>query len=153
MPSVVAGDKASRHSIILAKSTPAKKYGIQTGEPLFQALEKCPDLVVIPPDYSLYVQASRSFVQMLRQFSPIVEQYSIDEAWVDMTGTQRLWGSPRLAAEQMRRRIHEELGFTVNIGISSNKLLAKMAGDFEKPNKVHTLFPEEIPQKLSLIHI
>ena len=147
VPSVVAGDKESRHSIILAKSTPAKKYGIQTGEPLFQALEKCPDLVVIPPDYSLYVQASRSFVRLLRQFSPIVEQYSIDEAWVDMTGTQRLWGSPRLAAEQMRRRIQEELGFTVNIGISSNKLLAKMAGDFEKPNKVHTLFPEEMEAK------
>ena len=147
VPSVVAGDKESRHSIILAKSTPAKKYGIQTGEPLFQALEKCPDLVVVPPDYSLYVQASRSFVNMLRQFSPIVEQYSIDEAWVDMTGTERLWGSPRLAAEQMRRRINEELGFTVNIGISSNKLLAKMAGDFEKPNKVHTLFPEEMEAK------
>ena len=147
VPSVVAGDKESRHSIILAKSTPAKKYGIQTGEPLFQALEKCPDLVVIQPDYSLYVQASRSFVEMLRQFSPAVEQYSIDEAWVDMTGTERLWGSPRLAAEQMRRRINEELGFTVNIGISSNKLLAKMAGDFEKPNKVHTLFPEEMETK------
>ena len=147
VPSVVAGDKASRHSIILAKSTPAKKYGIQTGEPLFQALEKCPELVVIQPDYGLYVQASRHFVDILRQFSPQVEQYSIDEAWVDMTGTQRLWGSPRLAAELMRRRINEELGFTVNIGISSNKLLAKMAGDFEKPNKVHTLFPEEMEEK------
>ena len=147
IPSVVAGDKASRHSIILAKSVPAKKYGIQTGEPLFQALEKCPNLVVVPPDYELYVEASRHFVHMLRQFSPIVEQYSIDEAWVDMTGTERLWGAPRLAAEQMRKRIWEELGFTVNVGISSNKLLAKMAGDFEKPNKVHTLFPEEVPDK------
>ena len=147
VPSVVAGDQETRRGIILAKSTPAKKYGIRTGEPLFKALEKCPDLVVIPPDYELYVQASRGFVKMLQQFSPIVEQYSIDEAWVDMTGTERLWGSPRLAAEQMRRRIHEELGFTVNIGISSNKLLAKMAGDFEKPNKVHTLFPEEIESK------
>lgn len=147
IPSVVAGDKASRHSIILAKSAPARKYGIHTGEPLFQALEKCPDLVIVPPDYALYVEASRHFVQMLRQFSPVVEQYSIDEAWVDMTGTERLWGAPRLAAEQMRRRIWEELGFTVNVGISSNKLLAKMAGDFEKPNKVHTLFPEEIPNK------
>ncbi|MDY2557082.1 MAG: DNA polymerase IV, partial [Candidatus Faecousia sp.] len=147
VPSVVAGDKVSRHSIILAKSIPAKKYGIQTGEPLFQALEKCPELVVIPPDYGLYVQASRHFVDMLREFSPAVEQYSIDEAWVDMTGTQRLWGPPRLAAELMRRRINEELGFTVNIGISSNKLLAKMAGDFEKPNKVHTLFPEEMEEK------
>ncbi len=148
IPSVVAGDKESRHSIILAKSTPAKKYGIQTGEPLFQALEKCPDLVVVPPDYPLYVEASRHFVAILRQFSPVVEQYSIDEAWVDMTGTQRLFGEPRLAAEQLRQRIWEELGFTVNVGISSNKLLAKMAGDFEKPNKVHTLFPEEMETKL-----
>ena len=147
VPSVVAGDKASRHSIILAKSTPAKKYGIQTGEPLFQALEKCPDLVIVQPDYELYVEASRHFVAMLRQYSPAVEQYSIDEAWVDMTGTEGLWGSPRLAAERMRRQIWEELGFTVNVGISSNKLLAKMAGDFEKPNKVHTLFPEEIENK------
>lgn len=148
VPSVIAGDKASRHSIILAKSGPAKKYGIQTGEPLFQALEKCPDLVVAPPDYSLYVEASRHFVQMLRQFSPMVQQYSIDEAWVDMTGTQRIFGAPRLAAEKMRQRIWDELGFTVNVGISSNKLLAKMAGDFEKPNKVHTLFPEEMESKM-----
>ena len=98
-------------------------------------------------DVELYVQASRHFVDMLREFSPAVEQYSIDEAWVDMTGTERLWGAPRLAAERMRQRIWEELGFTVNVGISSNKLLAKMAGDFEKPNKVHTLFPEEMETK------
>ena len=148
VPSVIAGDKASRHSIILAKSTPAKKYGIHTGEPLFQALEKCPDLIIAPPDYGLYVEASRHFVQMMRQFSPVVQQYSIDEAWVDMTGTQRIFGSPRLAAEKMRQRIWDELGFTVNVGISSNKLLAKMAGDFEKPNKVHTLFPEEMESKM-----
>ena len=148
IPSVVAGDKESRHSIILAKSGPAKKYGIQTGEPLFQALEKCPELVTVQPDYNLYVEASRHFVSMLRQFSPSVEQYSIDEAWVDMTGTRRLYGDPRLAAEQMRRRIWDELGFTVNVGISSNKLLAKMAGDFEKPDKVHTLFPEEVENKM-----
>ena len=148
IPSVVAGNKESRQGIILAKSGPAKKYGIQTGEPLFQALEKCPQLTVVAPDYELYVEASRHFVEMLRQFSPQVEQYSIDEAWVDMTGTERLFGAPRLAAERMRHRIWEELGFTVNVGISSNKLLAKMAGDFEKPNKIHTLFPEEIPEKL-----
>ncbi|MBO5953567.1 MAG: DNA polymerase IV [Oscillospiraceae bacterium] len=148
IPSVVAGDKESRHSIILAKSTPAKKFGIQTGEPLFLALEKCPELVVVQPDYALYVQASRHFVELLRQFSPCVEQYSIDEAWVDMTGTERLFGAPRLAAETMRQRVWEELGFTVNVGISSNKLLAKMAGDLEKPNKVHTLFPEEMEEKM-----
>ena len=148
VPSVVAGDKESRHSIILAKSGPAKKYGIQTGEPLFLALEKCPQLKVVEPDYELYVASSRKFLEILRSFSPKVQQYSIDEAWVDMTGTQRLWGAPRLAAEQMRLRIWEELGFTVNVGISSNKLLAKMAGDLEKPNKVHTLFPEEMQTKM-----
>ena len=148
VPAVVAGEKESRHGIVLAKSGPSKKYGIQTGEPLFLALEKCPHLEVIQPDYPLYVEASRHFVQMLRQFSPCVEQYSIDEAWVDMTGTERLWGTPRMAAETMRRRIWDELGFTVNVGISSNKLLSKMAGDLEKPNKVHTLFPEEIPEKM-----
>jgi len=148
IPSVVAGDKASRHSIILARSTPAKKFGIKTGEPLFQALEKCPNLKIVPPDYELYVRASRSFVGLLRSFTPEVEQYSIDEAWMDMTGTTKLWGSPRLAAEKLRQRIWDELGFTVNVGISSNKILAKMAGDFEKPNKVHTLFPEEIADKM-----
>ena len=148
VPSVVAGDKASRHSIILARSTPAKKFGIKTGEPLFQALEKCPQLRIVAPDYELYVETSRHFVEILRQYSPVVEQYSIDEAWVDMTGTQRLWGDPLLAAENMRRRIWEELGFTVNVGISSNKLLAKMAGDLEKPNKIHTIFPEEMERKM-----
>lgn len=148
MPSVVAGDKESRHSIILAKSKPAKAYGIQTGEPLFKAIEKCPNLRVVQPDYPMYVEASRHFIAILREFSPAVEQFSIDEAWVDMTGTERLYGSARLAAETMRERIYRELGFTVNIGISSNKLLAKMAGDFEKPNKVHTLFPKEIPEKM-----
>ena len=147
IPSVVAGDKASRQGIVLAKSTPAKKFGIQTGEPLFQALEKCPQLAVVAPDYELYVEASRHFVEILRQFSPLVEQYSIDEAWVDMTGTQRIYGDPRLAAEKLRERIWQELGFTVNVGISTNKILAKMAGDFEKPNKVHTLYPEEIEDK------
>ena len=148
VPSVVAGDKENRHGIVLAKSAPAKKYGIQTGEPLFQALEKCPQLKVVAPDYELYVEASRHFVDILRQYSPQVEQYSIDEAWVDMSGTERLWGAPRLAAESMRKRIWEELGFTVNVGISSNKLLAKMAGDLEKPNKVHTLYPEEMADKM-----
>ena len=153
IPSVVAGDRESRHSIILARSTPAKQYGIRTGEPLFQALKKCPKLKVIPPDYSLYVDASRHFVELLRQFSPQVEQYSIDEAWVDMTGTERIFGAPRLAAEQMRKRIWEELGFTVNIGISSNKLLAKMAGDLEKPNKIHTLFSEEMASKMWVLPV
>lgn len=148
IPAVIAGDRSSRHSIILARSIPAKKFGIRTGEPLGVAMEKCPGLVVAEPDYSLYVTASRALMALLRETSPAVEQFSIDEAWMDMTGTERLYGPPVLAAEQLKERIHRELGFTVNIGISSNKLLAKMAGDFEKPDRVHTLFPEQIPQKL-----
>ncbi len=148
VPSAIAGDKENRQGVILAKSQPAKKFGVQTGEPIFKAQQKCPNLVLVPPDYSLYVEASRHFTALLRQFSPVVEQYSIDEAWVDMTGTQGLYGSPQTAAELMRKRVNDELGFTVNIGISSNKLLAKMAGDFEKPNKIHTLYPHEIEKKL-----
>lgn len=133
IPSVVAGDQASRRSIILAKSGPAKQYGIQTGEPLFQALEKYPHLAVVKPDYGLYVACSRQMVGLLRRVAPAVEQYSIDEAWADMTGTEGLYGPPMQAAEMLRERIHRELGFTVNIGVSSNKLLAKLPGIFKSP--------------------
>ena len=148
VPSVVAGDRASRHSIILAKSGPARKYGVKTGEPLGKAKDKCPGLVVAEPDYTLYTTASRKLMALLRGVSPAVEQFSIDEAWVDMTGTRELYGPPVLAAERLKNRIRDELGFTVNVGISCNKLLAKMAGDFEKPDKVHTLFPWELERKL-----
>lgn len=148
IPSAVAGDPGNRQGVILAKSLPAKKFGVKTGEPIFQALEKCPELVLIPPDYSLYVETSRHFTALLREFTPVVEQYSIDEAWADMTGTQGLYGTPVAAANVLRQRILDELGFTVNIGISTNKLLAKMAGDFEKPNRVHTLYPGEMAEKL-----
>ena len=148
IPSAVAGERESRKGVILAKSQAAKKFGVQTGEPIFQALQKCPNLVIVPPDYALYVEASRHFTALLREFTPLVEQYSIDEAWADMTGTQGLYGTPVAAAHLLRQRIYDELGFTVNVGISTNKLLAKMAGDFEKPNKVHTLYPYEIEEKL-----
>lgn len=148
VPSVIAGQKDSRRSIVLAKSTPAKKYGIKTGEPLGMARDKCPDLVVAEPDYDLFLSASRAMMELLRSVSPVVEQFSIDEAWVDMTGTQRLYGSPVFAAHWLKEKIKQELGFTVNIGISSNKMLAKMAGELEKPDKVLTLFPWEIEEKL-----
>lgn len=148
VPSVIAGQKDSRRSIVLAKSIPAKQFGIQTGEPLGMARDKCPELVVAEPDYDLYISASRRFMALLRDVSPVVEQFSIDEAWVDMTGTQRLYGSPVLAAQWLKDRIHRELGFTVNIGVSSNKMLAKMAGELEKPDKVITLFPWEMEEKL-----
>ncbi len=137
-----------RHGIILAKSIPAKDCGIKTGETILEAKRKCPNLVLVPPNYSLYEQCSAAFMDILREFSDVVEQYSIDESFVDMATACHLFGTPEEAAEQMKNRIRDELGFTVNVGVSSNKLLAKMASDFRKPDRVHTLYPEEIRQKM-----
>jgi len=148
IPAVIGGSEAERHGIVLAKSTPAKRYGIQTGEPLAHARRKCPNLVIVPPSYSVYVEASGRFVEYLKQYTPDVESYSIDEVFCDFTGTEHLYGPPEIWARKLADGIREELGFTVNIGISTNRLLAKMASDFEKPDKVHTLFPEEIPVKM-----
>lgn len=148
IPSVVGGNQENRHGIVLAKSIPAKKYGIQTGETLVSAKQKCPNLTIVPPDYELYVNCSRKLIELLRELSPAVEQYSIDEAFVDFTGFESLYGQPLIFAEELKNKIHNEFGFTVNIGVSNNKLLAKMASDFKKPNKVHSLFPWEIQDKM-----
>lgn len=145
---VIGGDEEQRHGIVLAKSPSAKRYGIQTGEPLAQARRKCPDLVIAPPNHALYAEYSKRFIKILEEVAPTIEQCSIDEAFCDMTGTTKLYGDPVVFAHQLKDHIYSELGFTVNVGISSNKLLAKMASDFKKPNLVHTLFPEEIPTKL-----
>lgn len=144
----VGGDMAMRHGIILAKSIPAKKYNIKTGESIVEALQKCPQLKLVPPNYSLYERCSAAFMEILRQYSPDVEQYSVDEAFVDMTGTESLWGEPVTAANRIRNQIREELGFTVNVGVSENKLLAKMASDFQKPDRIHTLWKHEIEMKM-----
>ena len=148
IPSAVGGDMAMRHGIILAKSIPAKEYGIKTGETILEAQRKCPNLVLVPPNYSLYEKCSAAFMDILREYSDIVEQYSIDEAFIDMTASCHLFGEPIEVAEQIKDHIKEELGFTVNIGVSGNKLLAKMASDFKKPDMVHTLYPEEIQRKM-----
>jgi len=145
---VIGGDEEQRHGIVLAKSPSAKRYGVQTGEPLAHARKKCPNLVIAPPNHSLYVEYSKRFIHILEEVAPVIEQCSIDEAFCDMTGTTSLYGDPVIFANKLKDRIYSELGFTVNIGISTNKLLAKMASDFKKPNLVHTLFPEEIPTKL-----
>ncbi|MBP3451771.1 MAG: DNA polymerase IV [Agathobacter sp.] len=148
IPCVVGGSEESRHGIVLAKSESAKKYGITTGEPLVDARRKCPGLRTVPANFPIYVKYSTAMMKILEDYSPDIEQYSIDEAFVDMTGMQNLFGPPIEVAHKIKDRIHTELGFTVNIGISSNKLLAKMASDFKKPNLVHTLFPEEVPAKM-----
>ena len=153
VPSAVGGDVATRHGVILAKSIPAKKYNIVTGEPVVDALRKCPELILVKPDHERYHEFSRAFINILYDYTDLIEQFSVDEAFMDMTGTRRLFGEPVDCANRIRERIYRELGFTVNVGVSSNKLLAKMASDFEKPNRTHTLFPEEVPAKMWILPI
>ncbi|MDC7293898.1 DNA polymerase IV [Butyrivibrio sp. DSM 10294] len=156
IPSAVGGDVKSRHGIITAKSIPAKKYGIVTGEPVVKALQKCPKLVLVESDFATYKMYSRAFIEILHKYSPVIEQVSVDEAYVDMTGTYSLYKDletpdcpfPICVAHRIKDEVRDTLGFTVNVGISCNKLLAKMASDFQKPDKIHTLFPEEIPDKM-----
>ena len=174
IPSGVGGDVKTRHGIITAKSIPAKKYGVQTGEPVVKALQKCPQLVLVPPDFETYRKYSRALMEILSEYTSLLQQVSIDEAYLDVTervtkaaanpsvtkatvnpGVAVVSETPNRArnlslalAQQIRDRVRTELGFTVNVGISSNKLLAKMASDFEKPDKTHTLYPEEVPVKM-----
>lgn len=146
--SIVGGDPVSRHGIVLAKSIPAKKYNIVTGETIYSALQKCKDLTIVPPNHDMYVRCSRAMMKILEEYSPFVERYSIDEAFLDYTFMDYHFGDPITAAHKIKYRIKKELGFTVNIGISTNKLLAKMASDFSKPDQVHTLYPGEIKSKM-----
>lgn len=148
IPSAVGGDIETRHGIITAKSIPAKAYHIETGEPVVSALKKCPGLVLVPADFAAYRRHSRELMDLLRKYAPTVFQFSIDEAFLDMTGTELLYGDPVDFAHHLKDEIRDTLGFTVNVGVSSNMLLAKMASDFQKPDRVHTLFPEEVPEKM-----
>lgn len=150
IPSIIGGNQDSRHGIVLAKSIPCKAYGIKTGESVLEAKQKCPTLKIYPPNYSLYMKASNAMMELIREYSPYVQQFSIDECFVLISLTGSKYTNPIDIANEIKERIYNELGFTVNIGLSYDrkKILAKMASDFEKPNKVHTLFPEEIESKL-----
>ena len=148
IPACIGGDPKKRTGIVVAKSIPAKKYGIQTGEPMAMAIRKCPELVIVKSDFELYIKYSRAFKEICASYAPVMESFSIDEVFLDMTGTSLIYPDPIQTAHEIKDKIKNELGFTVNVGISTNKLLAKMASDFEKPDKVHTLFPNEIPVKM-----
>lgn len=149
IPAIIGGDRTTRHGIVLAKSLPAKKsYHIETAEPVASALRKCPNLTIIPPDHELYARRSRELMDYLRTLSPDIEQVSIDECYLDFTGIAHRYPSYMEAARQIRDTVRTQMGFTVNVGISSKKVLAKMASDFEKPDKTHTLFPNELSSKL-----
>lgn len=148
IPAVIGGSEEKRHGVVLAKSPVAKKYGIKTAETLYSARKKCPNLQVFPPNHEWYYEMSRLFHEYLKQFSPICQKYSIDEAYLDLTGMHYIYDDYTKLAYQIKDEIKKRFGFTVNVGIANNMLCAKMASDFEKPDKVHTLFLEEIKTKM-----
>lgn len=148
IPAIIGGDMAKRHGVVLAKSIPAKSYGITTGEPIVNALRKCPNLTIEPPDHKLYSLRSKELMALLYDICPDIEQVSVDECYMDYTPIHRQYTSPEAAAHIIKEQIKEKLGFTVNIGISDRKVLAKMASDFRKPNLVHTLYSYEIQEKM-----
>ena len=148
IPSVVAGDEKERRGVVVAKSMPAKKAGIKSGEPLYLARRKVDKLYVVNSKKEQYIKYSNAFYNILCKYTPIIERYSIDECFMDMTGTKRLFGDPIKLAYKIKDEIFNTLGFTVNVGIGNTKVCAKMASDFEKPNKVHTLFKDEVKDKM-----
>lgn len=147
IPAIIGGDESRRAGIVLAKSNLAKQFGIVTGETIYQARKKCPNIQVFQGDYKVYKEYSDKLYKLLLDYTDKIERYSVDECFLDMT--EYLMKSTLMnKAQEIRKRVNEELEFTVNIGLSSNKLLAKMASDFEKPNKIHTLYLEEIKEKM-----
>lgn len=148
IPSIIGGDQESRHGIVLAKSIPAKAYGIVTGEPIVNAKRKCPVLSVYPSDHNLYKEKSKAMIDYLKTLTSDIEQVSIDECFLFFTPIAGNYSSPTDAAKEIKDTIFRKFGFTVNVGISDKKVLAKMASDFKKPNLVHTLYQSEIREKM-----
>lgn len=148
IPAIIGGDEDRRHGIVLAKSNLAKQVGIQTGEPIFFARKKCPNLQIFKSNFSTYKKYSNDLYNLLLEYTNKIERFSIDECFMDMTEYMPKGKTLLQIAYEINKRVKEELGFTVNVGVAHNKLLAKMASDFQKPDKVHTLFEEEIEIKM-----
>lgn len=148
VPSIIGGDTTTRHGVVLAKSIPAKKYHITTGEPVVNAFRKYPGLIMEPPDHDLYAKRSRQLMEFLASICPDIEQVSIDECYMDFTPIAGMYPSPTEAAFYIKEQVKSRFGYTVNIGISDRKVLAKMASDFKKPDLIHTLFHDEIQEKM-----
>ena len=147
IPSIIGGDESKRSGIVLAKSPKAKEFGIKTAETIYQAKIKCPNLQIFPSNYKIYRENSDKLYKLLLEYTDKIERFSIDECFLDMT--HYLMNDALLnKAKEINKRVKEELGFTVNVGVAHNKLLAKMASDFTKPDRVHTLYEEEIPTKM-----
>ena len=148
IPSIIGGDQSKRHGVVLAKSSSAKKYGIRTGEPIVNAFKKCPTLTLASPNHTMYRERSHELMEYLSSICPELEQVSIDECYMDFTPIAYRYSNPLTAAEEIKNSIRDKFHFTVNIGISDRKVLAKMASDFQKPDRVHTLFSYEIEDKM-----
>jgi DNA polymerase-4 len=147
-PVIVGGDPAKRHGIVLAASYEAKAKGIKTGMTVGEAKKLCSQAVFIKPQHHLYLQFFTCILRIMRRFTPLVEPFSIDEAFLDLTGCQKLFGSPVDAALALKKRIREEVGVTCSVGIGSNKLLAKMAAGLQKPDGLTVLNYEDVPARL-----
>ena len=145
---IIGGDESMRHGIVLAKSIPAKKKGVKTAETIRDAKRKCNNLKIFPPDYKLYQEMSNKLFNLISNYTPDIEKLSVDECFIDYTKIKNLYGDSIKFAYKLKNEIKKELGFTVNIGIANNKLCAKMASDFLKPDRVHTLFENEIESKM-----
>ena len=145
---VIGGDEKTRNGIVLAKSMYAKKKGVVTGETLYSARKKCPGLKIYPMNYPFYQKMSNKLFSLIKSYSPDIEIASIDECYLDYTKVKNIYGDELEFAKKLQKEIYEKLKFTVNIGIANNKLCAKMASDFTKPNKIHTLYDYEIKEKM-----
>lgn len=148
IPSIVGGDQETRHGIVVAKSIPAKAFGIQTAETVASAFQKCPTLVMVPPDHTYYREMSQKLMRHLRSICDEIEQVSIDECYMSFEPIRSQFPNPEAAAAYIKDSVYDTFGFTVNVGVSDRKVLAKMASDFKKPNLVHTLYVSEIQKKL-----
>ena len=148
IPAIIGGDESKRHGVVLAKSNVAKQFGIKTGEPIYFARQKCPQIKVFESNHKMYREYSDKLYKLFQEYTDKIERFSIDECFLDMTNFIGKNENPINIAKEISNRVKSELEFTVNIGIARNKLLAKMASDFEKPDKIHTLWNEEIPSKM-----
>lgn len=148
-PLVVGGDEEMRHGIVLAKNYEAKAYGITTGESLMEARQKCPDLKVVPPHYDLYWRMCMAARKIYLSYTDQVEPFGIDEAWCDVTGSKSIFGSPVKIANEIRERVRDELGLTVSVGVSFNKVLAKLGSDMKKPDATTLLTRKNFRDKIS----
>ena len=152
IPAIIGGDEKQRKGVVLAKSPIAKQFGIQTGEPIYFARKKCPKVQMFRSNFKVYYDYSNQLYQLLCEYTDKIERFSIDECFMDMTNYLR-GRKPYDIALEINKKVKEKFGFTVNIGIASNKLLAKMASDFEKPDKIHTLYENEIEYKMWVLPV